>query len=110
MSRPRLPYCENKWIYLNKHRPTEVLSKAKFTGVCYNKCMSLREKKHGRHTNTDLIFSPDHGGEHLSRQLDLAFKNRKMKRNATMKSDPAISERAEKIGCFYSNLVSPSSA
>lgn len=54
------------------------------------------------------IFSPDHGGEHLSRQLDLAFKNGKMKRNATMKSDPAISGIAEKIGCFYCNLGSPS--
>lgn len=70
--------------------------------------MSLREKKHGRHTNTDLIFSLDHGGDHLSRQLDLAFKNGKMKRSATVKSDPAISGRVEKIGCFYCNLGSPS--
>lgn len=70
--------------------------------------MNLREKKLGRHINTDLIFSLDHGGAHLSRQLHLAFENGKMKRNATMKSDPTISGRVEKIGCFYCNLGSPS--
>ena len=46
--------------------------------------MNLREKKLGRHINTDLIFSPDHGGAHLSRQLHLAFKNGKMKRIALL--------------------------
>ena len=67
--------------------------------------MNLREKKLGRHINTDLIFSPDHGGAHLSRQLHLAFKNGKMKRNATMKSDPTISGRVEKIGCTATSAV-----
>ena len=79
-----------------------------FQGKIYRSVIinvNLREKKLGRHINTDLIFSPDHGGAHLSRQLHLAFKNGKMKRNATMKSDPTISGRVEKIGCTATSAV-----